>query len=154
MLHHKLSVTSSISMDWLLPPLLFFFFFISNLWISILKEARAEAARDPRRCLFALLLLKLLLLQKCNKFPCNDVQGRLIFSSLLLLPRHLKKTEDYTTERVFFSGHSEMIVDGPSPHDGFCVYGRTPTRMPQVASFHSGPLPGKRCIVSVFSLFQ
>lgn len=47
--------------------------FISHLQISILTEGRTPATRDPRRCLFASLLLKLLLLQKCNKFPRNGI---------------------------------------------------------------------------------
>lgn len=52
------------------------FSFISHLRISILTEGRAPATRDPRRCLFASLLLKLLLLQKCNKFPRNGILVR------------------------------------------------------------------------------
>lgn len=69
------------------------------------RMSRAEAARDPRRRLFAPLLLKLLLLQKCNKFPCNGVRvsvraGRLIFSSLLFLLRYLKKMEKLNVSHV------------------------------------------------------
>lgn len=70
----------SISMRWMLTRLLFF---VRNLWISILKEGRAEATRDPRCCFFAPLLLKVHLLQKRNKFPCNIIQQQADAFSLL-----------------------------------------------------------------------
>lgn len=113
-----------------------------------------KAARDPRHCLFA-FYLKLLPLQKCNKFPCKDVHvsvqaGRLIFSSLLLLLCHLKKTENYMTERVFLSGHlyRNDIRCTQTPWCLLCGYGQDilPMILPmmlQIGSFHSGALPGK-----------
>lgn len=93
------------------------------------RMSRAEAARDPRRRLFAPLLLKLLLLQKCNKFPCNGVRvsvraGRLIFSSLLFLLCYLKKMEKLNVSEI----HTPWCL--------LCAYDQG--KIPQIASCLSG----------------
>lgn len=103
------------------------------------RMSRAEAARDPRRRLFAPLLLKLLLLQKCNKFPCNGVRvsvraGRLIFSSLLFLLRYLKKMEKLNVSET---------------HTPWCLRrAYDQGKIPQIASCLSGVfLPSSLCFL-------
>lgn len=92
------------------------FSFISNLWISILKEGRAEAAQDPRRCLFAPLLLKLLLLHKCNKFLCNSVRVS-VRPSRLVFHLFCYSYERWQTEFSWADTCTETIADAPIPHN-------------------------------------
>lgn len=152
-------------------PVLFGFFFgryilcfsfISHLWISIQKEGSAEATLDPRRCLFASMLLKLFLLQKCNKFPHNGVQeiyqkckGRWGMFFLLLLPCHLKPMGNYTWHEN--SSWTDACKEWQTYTWTLYVFTR-PTKAKYLQwCYRQHPfilaLPRGNCIVPVFSLF-